>query len=235
MPILSQARPIRAVLAFALLGGCAGNIADHVGPREGIVTAELTRYGLNLRETQCVATQLANSLTPLQLRRLQRAAASVKQGYYDPDRLTPRDLEHVGGTVEREVGAAVAFAAEACRVATETAPAEPPPEPEKAPPPPNWLNLGKAESGQGMAIDASTIEREGNVRRAWFRMSDAGGKASEDIFLLQVDCAAKTIDPRERRKLDAGGKAVETVPYPNNPLPIEEGTVMAIAYLSLCA
>lgn len=234
MPMLAQARPICAALAFALLGGCAGNIADHVGPREGIVGSELTRYGLNLRETQCVGAQLANSLTPLQLRRLQRAAASVQKGYYDADRLTLRDLEYVGGTVEPEVSTAVKAAADACAAKVEE-PQAPQPEAEAKPAGPNWLNLGKAESGQSMAIDASTIAREENIRRAWFRMTDTTGSQTGNIYLLEVDCQAKTINPRERRKLDGAGAVAESESYPPSKLAVEVGTVMAIAYLSLCS
>lgn len=223
------------LLPLALLAGCTtGNIADHIGARDGIVSPQLIRYGLDLRETQCVSAALGDTLSPLQLRLLRRAAGAVTQGYYDPERLTLRDLSYVAGQVDAKVAAALAAAVAGCGV-EEDGGEQPPtliiPPPASA----NWLNLGKAESGQGMAIDISTIEGDAPSRNAWFRMTDARGKPSDDIFLLQVDCAAKTINPRARRRLDPAGAVVESREYPDNPLPVETGTVMAIAYLSLCA
>ena len=47
-----------ALLSIGLLAGCAGNVADYVGPRTGIVSPELARYGLDAAQSQCVATHL---------------------------------------------------------------------------------------------------------------------------------------------------------------------------------
>ena len=223
---------------FFLLAGCVRNMADHVGPREGIVAPELVRYGFDLRETKCVSQQLAKSLHVLLLRRLRRATETVTQGYFDPDRLTPRDLAYVASQVDPKIAEAVSGATTACEV--ETGPPKPPvaavPKSDALANPlaPNWLNLGKAESGQGIAIDASTIEREAMTRKAWFRLFNPDGKPSDEIFLLQVDCAAKTIDPRKQRTLDASGGILAERDFPSVPTPLEAGTVTAIAYLSLC-
>jgi hypothetical protein len=37
-----------------------------------------------------------------------------------------------------------------------------------------------------------------------------------------------------RRRQDASGAVTEYREYPDNPLPVEAGTVMEIAFLSLC-
>ena len=225
-----------ALVAACLLSGCVkGNLADRIGPTAGIVTAQLSRYGLNLSQTQCVSAALADRLTPLQMRRLERQARSVTQGYYEPDRLTVRDLTYVASTledpvVERELVRATV----ACDAIPQVVVAAPPPPVEPEPRPAAWLNLGAALSGQSIAIDASTLEREETLRQAWFRMTDPGEAPSDDIFLLKVDCEGKTINATERRKLGADGDVVEKVEYPDNPLPVEEGTVMQIAYLALC-
>src|SRR3546814_9234293 len=90
-----------ALLAAGLLAGCAGgNIADRIGPTAGIVTEQLTRYGLDLGQTRCVSEALADRLTPLQMRRLERGARAVTQGYYEPRRLTVRDLTYVASTMQ---------------------------------------------------------------------------------------------------------------------------------------
>ena len=100
-----------------LLAGCAGNVADHIGPKSGIVASELTRYGFDLKEERCVAERLGVALTPLQLRRLARAAGTVKRGYFDPDRLTARDFDYVAASVgDAEISAALAAASKACGV-----------------------------------------------------------------------------------------------------------------------
>ena len=133
--------------------------------------------------------------------------------------------------VERELVRATV----ACDAIPKVVIAAPAPPTEPEPRPAVWLNLGSALSGQSIAIDASTLEEDKALRQAWFRMTDPGAEApSDDIFLLKVDCAGKTINATERRKLGTDGEVVETVEYPDNPLPVENGTVMQIAYLALC-
>ena len=84
---------MRALLALALLApaACAGQVADYIGPREGIVAPQLARYGLNLRQTRCISEQMTRTLTPRQLRLFSRATGAVSQGcllYTSP---SPRD------------------------------------------------------------------------------------------------------------------------------------------------
>jgi hypothetical protein len=109
------------------------------------------------------------------------------------------------------------------------------PPPSGAPRPPTWLNLGAADSGQSIAIDAVSIEQEGAFRSAWFRLTDPGADGpSADRFLLHIDCTRRTINARMRERLDPAGAVVDHVDYPENPLPVEGGTVMEIAWLSMC-
>lgn len=227
---------VRASLLFvALLAGCAGHIADYVGPRSTIITPQLIRYGYNLIETRCVAETLATTLTPRRLRDLSTAAGAVQQGYYDPADMTARDLLWVATTQGDPTRDALERAHRDCDVSTRPAP----PPIVAAPPAPvtrpaAWLNLGAAGSGQSIAIDASTVDQGETTRTAWFRLTDPGAQPSADIFRLVIDCQARTINATERRRLDADGNVAEQRDYPDNPLPVEDGTVMQIAWMSLC-
>lgn len=240
---MKMRRPLLLLLSLGLVAGCAGNVADYVGPRSSIVAPQLMRYGLNLRETRCVGEWLGSALTPLQLRRLVRVAASVRQGYVDPERLTWRDLVLVAGSMnDPAVRDQFARADDHCgltagRAAANAVPAPPsPPAADAAAArPAAWLNLGAAPTGQAIAVDASTIEEEGSHRAAWFRMTDPGVTGpSADAFLLRVDCAARTINARARRRQGPAGAVAELREYPDNPMPVEGGTVMEIAWLALC-
>ena len=243
---------------LASLAGCAGHVADYVGPRSSIVTPQLIRYGLDLEQARCVGERLGGTLTPRQLRLFARAAGSVRQGYYEPERLTMRDLAWVANAMsDPAVRPALDRAAGGCgvtatAVAAEGVPALPPgvvvlgpgelPPPSGAPPSTGagtrtatWLNLGAADSGQSIAIDASTIEQEGPQRSAWFRLTDPGAAGpSADVFLLRIDCARRTINAKARERRGPAGALAQRVDYPDNPLPVEGGTVMEIAFLSLC-
>jgi len=231
-----------ALFALFALAGCAGQLRDYVGSRSNIVSPQLIRYGLDLEQSRCVGERLAAALNPRQLRLLARAAGTVQQGFFEPERLTMRDFAWVARTMDdREVRIALEGANAACSVAAVAA-APPPvivPAP-AAPAPPvlrsaAWLNLGAAGSGQSIAIDASTIEQEGEMRSAWFRLTDPGATApSPDSFLLSIDCAHRTINAKARRRRDAAGVLADYREYPDNPLPVEGGTVMEIAFLSLC-
>ncbi len=223
------------LVLLSLLGGCAGHIADYVGPRQGIVTPQLFRYGYNLVETRCVGDFLVGRLTPLQLRLFARAAGSVLQGYYEPERLGVRDLVYVSGAFGDDgVRQALLAANTACGVVPEKPVAAPAPAAAPVERPRIWLNLGAAESGQSIAIDASTILEEGDRRSAWFRLTDPGAKPGTDTFLLAIDCPNHTINARERRRLGDDGSVADRREYPDNPLRVEKGTVMQIAWLSLC-
>lgn len=225
------------------LAACAGNVLDYAGSRAGIVTPQLIRFGFDLGEARCVGDRLGATVSPLLLRRLVRAASVVRRGQSAPDRLVPRDLLSVAGTVRGgDMRGALALAIGHCgmspdRVAgnlprpapTLTVPAPAVPEPSA------WLNLGAAGSGQSIAVDASTLEQDASSRTAWFRLADPGAAAPGDsVFLLRIDCSARTIDARARERRDPAGAVLEHVDYPSNPLPAENGTVMEIAFLALC-
>ena len=245
------------LLLPAALAGCAGNVADYIGPRSDIIARELTRYGLNIRQTECVGERLGASLTPLQLRRFERAASSVRQGYFDPDRLTLRDLMHVAGSMgEPQVRLELARAAAGCGAGEEVVASRgeatpslvpggarpgtlPPPfgAPAAPAPPPTWLNLGAASSGQAIAVDAGSVERRPGSGKAWFRLVNPDTPPSGISYLLQIDCAARTIAAIARRTHDSAGTMTEYREYgppDSNPGPVEGGTVMEIAYLSIC-
>jgi len=235
--------PPPALTAALLLAGCAGNVADYVGPRSGIITDELVRYGLNLRESQCVGQHLGANLTPLQLRRFERSAAAVRQGFFDPDRLSVRDLMHVAATMsDPQIRLELARATDGCGVTAEPPAPEPPPPPpaegEEGPRPPAWLNLGAAPTGQAIAVDAATLEQEGTFRKAWFRLTNPDAPVASDVaYLLRIDCAGRTIEALGHRRQDAAGIVTENREYARDaegPLPIEGGTVMEIAFLALC-
>lgn len=225
------------LIAASLLAGCAGRTEDYLGPRGPIMVPQLTRYGFDVAHVRCVNEQLTSRLSMRQLRRFAAASGALMQGYSDPDQLRASDLVVVANALDDPgIGAALAEANSSCGV--DTSPAPPPPvvvaAAPPAPPPPAWLNLGAADSGQSIAVDASTIERGTASRSAWFRLTDPGATASSDIFHLVVDCDGRTINATERRRLDPAGNVVESRPYPDNPLPVEDGTVMQIAWMSLC-
>ena len=239
------------LVSIGLLGGCAGNVADYIGSRPSIVRPQMIRYGYELQQSSCVGEAIGKELTPLQLRRLVRAASALKQGSAEGGRLTPRDLVHVAGTMSNpEIAAQLKAANAACNVLTEVptlrptetgtpSSTDPTPGPPGAAPPPAgprasaWLNLGAAGSGQSIAVDASTIEQDASTRTAWFRLTNPGAATpTGNSYHLRVDCAAKTI--RSMAQRNAAGEYREYGPPENNPLPVEGGTVMEIAWLALC-
>lgn len=240
MPV-SVFRRLALAAAPLLLAGCAGHVADYVGPREGIVAPQIERFGLNLRQTQCVSNQLTQALTPRQLRFLNRQLREVRRGYYDPDRLTVRDLiRAASGMADNGVGLAMVRATARCDASPDAIAASEvarfmaamPPAPPRRP---AWLSLGAAPSGQAIAIDGATLEQQGTTRTAWFRLIDPPPEpASPNTYRLRIDCAARTINSLARRRQEADGRVSEFREYPDNPLPIEGGTVMEIAFLSLC-
>ena len=223
------------------LAGCAGNVADYVGPRSSIIAPQLARYGYDARASQCVGERLGARLTPLQLRRFHRLAASVRRGYFDPARLTRRDLMHVASTMrDPQVGLELSSATGACGIteppvvaaAVAPVPSAPVPRAEA------WLNLGAAPTGQAIAIDAATLEQEASSRKAWFRLTNPGtAEPLANAYLLRIDCAHRTIEALARRRQDARGLVSDYQEYPpgsEGPLPVEGGTVMEIAYLAMC-
>jgi hypothetical protein len=240
--------PLPALLSFLLLAGCAGQLRDYVGPRSNITSPQFIRYGLNVLQARCMGERMAGSLTPLQLRKFARAAAAVRQGREDPARLTRRDLVWIAnaigdGAVPRAlaradalcgVTAAETYARELQQAEAQAAHPAEAPAAANAPRAPTWLNLGAAGSAQSIAIDASTIIEDGRTRTAWFRMTNPGAAPSLDTYLLVIDCAHRTINARARERRAADGSVAERVDYPDNPLAVEGGTVMEIAFLSMC-
>lgn len=245
-------RAIFAVTAAALLAGCAGHVADFVGPRDAIVTPQLARYGLDSGQTQCVGNALAAALDPRQLRLFTRRMSGVTQGYFEPGRLTPRDLSHIAShAADPAVGRALVSAYEACGVTAQVIAELAPTLPEStetlgltptggltgvrrvASPTAIWLNLGAAPTGQAIAVDAASIEQRQDARSGWFRLTDPGAAAPAPVsYRLELDCAARTIRQQGLRR-HGESEAVEE-PREEPPVPIESGTVMEIAYLALC-
>ena len=237
-----------ALVPLALLGGCAGQLRDYVGPRASIVRPQLIRYGFSLPEISCVSDRLGETLRPRQLRFLVRAASNIQRPYYDPDRFSPRDfLWAAGGLQDPAVTAGINRAFEACnvqtaaRIAAAPVPTAPPAEGGPlpgSPRPPVWLNLGAAPSGQSIAVDGASLEQEAETRTAWFRMIDPPPTGvSLHAYRLRIDCRTRVIRPLAHRLYDATGAVVEERDYleiEQLTSSVEGGTVTEIAFLSLC-
>ena len=167
------------LIPLALLGGCAGQLRDYVGPRASIVRPQLIRYGFSLTEIACVADRLGETLRTRQLRFLVRATSHIQRPYYDPDRFTPRDFLWAAGGLQRRSASRPRSVAPTPHAASRWPPqvaAAPsrrrrPPAVRSSPAlrPSVWLNLGAAPSGQSIAVDGATLEQDENARIAWFR------------------------------------------------------------------
>jgi hypothetical protein len=237
-------RPFASALAAGfMLSACAGHVADHIGSRTGIMAPELSRYGLGERQAACVGAILADDLRPRQLRLFARAAGSVQRGYFDPQRLTFRDLMHVAASMDDpQVSTVLVRAASSCDTiagATGAAPIMEPAstEDEAEARPEAWVNLGAAPTGQSIAVDAGSVAREGDARTAWFRLTNPGEPQSGNTYLLRIDCPGRTINAMARRKQDEAGETIEYRdfgPEGEGRLDVEGGTVMEIAWLAMC-
>lgn len=243
-----------ALLPAVLLAACVGQVRDFVGPVSNTTSPQLLRFGLDVAQARCVGTKLGDRLRPRQLRMFARAMGAVHEGWFEPGRLTLRDLSYLAAhDPDTDAASALDYAVGQCGVAAPAAPAAPSagapevtilgpgqlPPPDGAPTAPaprtaTWLNLGAAGSGQSIAINAATIDQQGNQRTAWFRLTDPGATPSPDTFLLAVDCAHRTINAKARERHGPAGAVTQHLDYPDNPLPVEGGTVMEIAWLSLC-
>ena len=215
-----------------LLAGCAGHVADYVGPRDGMSRRRSDSFGLDLRQTH-VCRIMPQTLTPRQLRYLNRTLRDVSGAFYESDRLTVRDLiRAASGMTDSAIGLAMVRATAGCDASPEAIAARetarfmaamPPPTVR----PPAWLSLGSAPSGQAIAIDGATLEQRGTLRTAWFRLIDpAPAPANPNTYRLRIDCASRTINSLARRRQEPDGRTSEFREYPDNPLPIEGGTVM---------
>lgn len=233
-----------ALLPLLLLAGCAGYAADYWKPKGSLIAPQLPRYGISAEDSRCVGERLTEKLTVWQLRQLADLARRLVPSAGNA--LAPRDLAYVAGLVQDpKVGPEVAATLAACKVGR-TAAAAPPPEPAAtpglppgtAPQPLRWIDLGAAETGQRIAVDIASVSGTPEKREGWFRLSNPGATApSEDAYRLRVDCAAKTITPTAARKYDSEGKVAQQEDYTaawQQPLAIEAGTVMEIAWKRLC-
>ena len=242
----------RALLLSTLLliAGCKGYIVDHLNGKAVVLRPQLARYGL--AESGCVASRLEAGLTVWQSRQLASLAARLEGGDASST-FGAREFRYIAGLVEDPaVGRVVDETLAACGVArAEAVPAViatnlrelPPPSeanPAAAPAPAAtalWVNLGAARSGQGIAVDAASVSRDASWRQAWFRLLNGGGAGEADLgYLLRVDCGARTITAYAGRRYAADGSLAEQKDYeaPEGPLPIEPGTVMDVAFQSLC-
>ncbi|HEX8668761.1 MAG TPA: hypothetical protein VF727_10370 [Allosphingosinicella sp.] len=249
--------PRRAALLLSLfaLGGCAGYAADYWKPKETLIGPQLPRYGISGEQGQCVEKGLTAALSVWQLRQLADLAKGLTSGGNNPAALTPRDFIYVAGLAEDpKVGSETTRVLQECNVAAEAAPAPatPPAEPQPstpdtaaaAPPTPAqggqeplWVNLGAASTGQGIAVDATSVTRGPSWRQAWFRLLNYDQSGVGDVgYQLRIDCAAKTITAHAGRKYAPGGALTEERQYdkPEGPMPIEKGTVIEVAYHALC-
>ena len=142
-----------------------------------------------------------------------------------------------GAPAVAEAPAPAAAAPPTPAVASPSAPSAPAPAAAAAPAPGTWLNLGSGVDKRSISIDASTLQGEKPLRSAWFRIVAAGAAGTVNSYLLQIDCSAKTVNPRASRKHDSKGAVTEEVVHGEagaGANPIQGGSVIEIAYLSLC-
>lgn len=250
-------RLLLALPTLSLLAGCSGYAIDYSKPKTSIISPELARYGMDAKQSQCVSDRLGSTLSVWQLRQLQMRAASVTKGFSDPGgRLSAGDLIYVSRYVEdSKVAPLVAQAVQSCGVtgaqlaasgSNLTAAAARPAVPAAAPrgptgqssaAPVTWINLGSAPTGQAIAVDATSLRQDGAFRSGWFRLGKAGER-NANSYLLRVDCKAQTINSMELRKHGPNGEVTEQRSYgPNGEgaAPARDGTVLEIAFLSLCS
>lgn len=241
-----------ALLTLGLLTGCAGYAADYWKPKNSLIAPQLPRYGITAGQSSCVGERLTKNLSVWQLRQLTDIARRLTPKAGNP--LSPRDLSYVAGLVQDpKVGPEVKATLEACGAAMTAAPASAPApvagtpqagpnqglEPGAAPPQAlRWIDLGAADTGQRIAIDITTVVMTAEKREGWFRLSNPGEAApSLDAYRLRVDCPGRTITPTAARKYSADGKIAQHEDYTaawQQPLAIEAGTVMEIAWKRLC-
>lgn len=123
-------------------------------------------------------------------------------------------------------------AAPSAETAAPSAPSAP-----AAAPASRWLNLGSGADKKAISIDASTLQGEMPLRSAWFRIIAPGAAGTANSYLLQIDCTAKTVNPLASRKHDEKGAVTEEMQHGPNGAganAIQGGSVIEIAYLSLC-
>ncbi|MGA9582277.1 MAG: hypothetical protein WBR13_09955 [Allosphingosinicella sp.] len=234
---------------LGLLGGCAGYAADYWKPKNSLIAPQLPRYGITAAQSRCVGERLTANLSVWQLRQLTDIAGRLEPRSANP--LAPRDLAYVAGLVQDpKVGPEVKATLEACGATTgaavpasasgasQTGPSQGLEPGAPAPQPLRWIDLGAADTGQRIAIDITSVVMTAERREGWFRLSNPGETApSLDAYRLRVDCPGRTITPTAARKYDSDGKIAQHEDYTaawQQPLAIEAGTVMEIAWKRLC-
>jgi hypothetical protein len=252
-----------APLAALLLAGCAGYASDYWKPKRSLIADQLARYGMSGDQGQCVEQGLTKALSVWQLRQLSDLASRLPSGGSNPATFGPRDFLHIAGLVEdaavkpstQRVLEGCGLDANAAAVAAAAAPDPVAPGPgpaaattpdaatdSPASPAPTggdalWVNLGAAATGQGIAVDATSVTRGPSWRQAWFRLLNSDQSSVGDIgYLLRIDCPARTITAHAGRKYAPGGALTEQKEYekPEGPMGIEKGTVIEVAYHALC-
>ena len=238
------------LLSSALLSGCAGYAADYWKPKNQLIAAQLVRYGMTGEKGQCVESKLTEGLTVWQLRQLSDMASRLVPGGSNPAAFGPRDFLHIAGLVEDpKVRPGTLAAIEGCAIdpaaggdaplttTSQTAVAATPSVPAATGIEPLWVNLGAAQSGQGIAVDASSVTRGQGWRQAWFRLLNSDRAGVGDVgYLLRIDCPSRHITAHAGRKYAADGTLTEQKDYatPEGPMPLETGTVIEVAYHALC-
>jgi len=237
-------RAVALLVSLAALGGCAGYAADYWKPKATLISTQLPRYAIAGQEAACVEKRLTKDLSVWQMRQLSDLAARLTPGGTNPASLGPREFIYVAGLAEDpRVKPLVQTALGACHAVPPTA-ALPAPVAATgavtgaAAPTggePLWVNLGAAQTGQGISVDAASVTRGPSWRQAWFRLLNGGG-AADVGYQLRIDCTAKTIMALSGRKYAANGSLAEQKDYekPEGPMGVEPGTVIEVAYHALC-
>src|SRR3954464_7758747 len=86
--------PLLLLIVF-LLAGCVGELRDFVGPVSPTTTPQFLRFRRDLNQAHCVGDKLGERLRPRQLRMFARAASGVHDGWFEPGRITLRDLSYL--------------------------------------------------------------------------------------------------------------------------------------------
>jgi hypothetical protein len=258
---IAQLAPFVALL----LAGCAGYASDYWKPKRALIADQLGRYGMSGERGQCVEQGLTKRLSVWQLRQLSDLASRLSAGGGNPADFGPRDFLHIAslvedaevkpntqkvlegcgldataGSVTTAANAADAAAGGTSPEATPTPGSSSPASAAQAAPAGNdalWVNLGAAATGQGIAVDATSVTRGPSWRQAWFRLLNSDQSSVGDIgYLLRIDCPARTITAHAGRKYVPGGALAEEKAYekPEGPMGIEKGTVIEVAYHALC-
>ena len=253
------------MLGGASLAGCAGYASDYWKPKNELIAAQLVRFGMSGDAGKCVEGKLTKTLTVWELRQLADLASRLQPGGNNPAAFGPRDFLYVASLVEDgDVKPKTEAAVAGCGLDPAGAPVGPANVPATAdaqpslpstpsagpgsstqPSPaapagaePLWVNLGAAATGQGIAVDATSVTRGPSWRQAWFRLlnSDQGSVVGDIGYLLRIDCPARTITAHSGRKYAPGGALTEQKDYdkPEGPMGIEKGTVIEVAYHALC-